>query len=241
MTFNSSTGNASQQSPSAKIKPPSLDKMFADLILTAPQSGFAGPWTVRAEHTADAGCAYRWGEYCWEFVHSEEGRTMAAKWLDSNHPDKASSAKAEQIWNFACDRLRQECPFNAGNYRHLKIIPTLSGYLSLLQDGSIEVLKADPIYGVDYVIQAKLSHASTNNYYQPQPVPHDSLFGRFLSESLPDLKIRDVVQELCGQTLLPGNYGIAGWFYGQGANGKGVLMEVVEALHRQACRLRLLG
>ena len=216
----------------------SLEKKFADLILGAPASGFTGPWMVRAETTSDSGCAYRWGEHCWEFVHGEEGRSMAAKWLDQAHPDRASSDKAKQVWNFACDRLRVEKPA-ANDECYMNIIPTLSGYLSLLEDGSIEVLAADPIYGIDYVINAKLSHGSTNNYYQPQPVPPNSLFGRFLRDSLPDQGIRDVVQELCGQTLLPANYGIAGWFYGQGANGKGVLMEVVEAIHRQSCRLRL--
>lgn len=227
--------------PVKKFKPKehTVDKIFADLVLAAPTSGFIGPWMVRAEHTADAGCAYRWGEHCWEFVHGEEGRSMAAKWLDKAHPDRASSDKAKQAWNFACDRLRQEKPFTEGDYRHMNIIPTLSGYLSLLDDGTIEVLKADPIYGVDYVIEAKLSHEGINSYYQPQPVPPESLFGRFLAASLPDLGIRDVVQELCAQTLLPANFGVAAWFFGQGANGKGVLMEVIDAIHRQSCRLRL--
>lgn len=236
MAFSSQNVTTASEQP--KTIKSSIDKVFADLIIAAPESGFAGPWMVRAEHTADSGCAYRWGEHCWEFVHSEEGRSMAAKWLDKAHPDRASSDMAKRAWNFACDRLRQEKPA-AANESYLNLIPTLSGYLSLLEDGSIEVLKADPIYGIDYVIEAKLSHASTNNYYTPQPVPIDSLFGQYLRDSLPDQGVRDVVQELCGQTLLPTNYGIAGWFYGQGANGKGVLMEVIEAIHRQACRLRL--
>lgn len=238
MAFRSSTNSNSQRSSSAKTKSPSIEKMFADLILAAPKSGLDGPWMVRAEHTADAGCAYRWGEHCWEYVHIEEGRSMAAKWLDTCHPDKASSSKAEQAWNFACDRLRLEKTVTIHSCQ-LNIIPTLSGYLSLLEDGSIEVLKPDPVYGVDYVIEAELSHAATGSYYTPKPVPDESLFGRYLRDSLPDEEIRAVVQELCAQTLLPSNYGIAGWFYGQGANGKGVLMEVVEAIHRQSCRLRL--
>lgn len=230
--------NVATKPENTKPNKPSLEKEFADLILSSPESGFTGPWMVRAENTSDSGCAYRWGEHCWEFVHGEEGRSMAAKWLDQTHPDRASSDKAKRVWNFACDRLRVEKPA-ANDECYLHIIPTLSGYLSLLGDGSIEVLKADPIYGIDYVINAKLSHGSINNYYQPQPVPPDSMFGRFLRDSLPNQGVENVVQELCGQTLLPANYGIAGWFYGQGANGKGVLMEVVEAIHRQSCRLRL--
>jgi len=170
MAYSNPTATSSTP-PSKKFKPKehTVDKIFADLVLAAPTSGFVGPWMVRAEHTADSGCAYRWGEHCWEFVHGEEGRSMAAKWLDKAHPDKASSDKAKQAWNFACDRLRQEKPFTEGDYRHMNIIPTLSGYLSLLEDGTIEVLKADPIYGVDYVIEAKLSHEGVNSYYQPQP------------------------------------------------------------------------
>jgi P4 family phage/plasmid primase-like protien len=239
MAYSNPTATSLTKPIKFKSKEYTVDKLFADLVLAAPKSGFIGPWAVSAEHTADAGCAYRWGEHCWEFVHSEEGRSLAAKWLDKAHPDRASSDKAKQAWNFACDRLRQEKPFTAGDYGHMNVIPTLSGYLSLLDDGTIEVLKADPIYGIAYVIEAQLSHASIDSYYQPQPVPPESLFGRYLAASLPDLDVRDVVQELCGQTLLPTNYGVAAWFFGQGANGKGVLMEVIEAIHRQSCRLRL--
>lgn len=217
---------------------PSIDKIFADMVLNAPHTGFTGPWMVRAEHTADSGCAYRWGKHCWEFVHGEQGRALTAQWLDKYHPDKASSNTAKQAWDFACYRLRQERPA-ANDTTQLNMIPTLNGYLNILDDGTIEVLPADPKYGVDYVIEAQLSHASSDSHYQPKTVPETSLFGRFLQHSLPDEAVRAVVQELCAQTLLPSNYGIAGWFCGQGANGKGVLMEVVGAIHRQACRLRL--
>ncbi len=237
MAYNPNKKKVRKQ-PSTKTQAQSLDKAFADLILAAPKSGFAGPWMIRAEHTADAGCAYRWGEYCWEYVHGEEGRALAAEWLDANHPDKAASKKAGEAWKYTCDRLRLEKP--APNFDgNLNIVPTLSGYLSIRGDGTIEKIPANPQFGMDYVIKAKLSNTNQDGQYQPQAVPPDSLFGRYLSASLPDQGVREVVQELCGQTLLPHNFGIAGWFVGQGANGKGVLMEVVEAIHRQACRLRL--
>lgn len=232
--------NATASTAPTRTEPdlPSLDKIFADLVLSAPHKNFPGPWMMRAENSSDAGCVYRWGKHCWEFVHSEEGQSIVAHWLNAHHPDKATSFLSKRAWEFSCLRLRVVKPAPT-QVSYLNIIPTLSGYLSLLDDGSIEVLKPDPLYGVDYVIEATLSHATENNYYQPQPVPEASLFGQYLNASLPDAEIRAVVQELCAQTLLPSNYGIAGWFFGQGANGKGVLMEVVEAIHRQSCRLRL--
>jgi hypothetical protein len=41
---------------------PSLDKRFADLMLSAPNKDLTGPWVMKAENTADAGCVYRWGK-----------------------------------------------------------------------------------------------------------------------------------------------------------------------------------
>jgi P4 family phage/plasmid primase-like protien len=225
-----------QQDGKQKIQP-SLDKKFADLILKSPNSPIPGPWMMKIENTADAGCVYRWGEHCWEYVHAEEGQGIAADWLDKRHPDKAASRTAQALWNYACNRLRLLKP--APKYSSNHIIPTLGGYLDIQPDGSISVLPPSPEYGVDYVIQAELGHKTDSACYTPNPVPPDSLFAHFLNTSLPDPQLRSVVQELCGQTLLPSNYGVAGWFVGHGANGKGVLMEVVEAIHRQSCRLRL--
>ncbi|WP_051937753.1 phage/plasmid primase, P4 family [Ferriphaselus sp. R-1] len=227
----------SPNQPPSKASKPSLDKVFADLMLTAPNRNMVGPWAMKTESTADAGCMYRWGKYCWEYVHAEEGKAIASQWLDIHYPDKATAQTASAIWNYACARLRQAKPLPDST--RSSIIPTLSGYLDIQQDGSIQVMRPAPEYGVDYVIQANLGHQPHSDQYQPNHLPESSLFGRFLNVSLPDPAIRDVVQELCGQTLLAANYGVAGWFVGQGANGKGVLMEVVEAIHRQACRLRL--
>lgn len=221
--------------PKASTKAPSIEKQFADLVLT----NKLGLWMMRAESTSDAGTAYKWNSLFWQYVHTEEGRSLVAKWIDQHHPDKASSSTAKNAWDFACDRLRQEKPAPGGNHNQ-HIIPTLSGYLHLHTDGRIELTKPDPSLGVDYVIQAKLSsQIKEGEGYVPQPVSTQSLFGQFLDASLPDLSIRGVVQELCAQSLLPMNYNIAGWFVGQGANGKGVMMEVIEAIHRQSCRLRL--
>jgi len=221
--------------PKTSTKAASTEKQFADLVLT----NKFGQWMMRAESTSDAGTAYKWNSLFWQYVHTEEGRSLVAQWLDQHHPDKASSSTAKNAWDFACDRLRQENPAPSVNH-HQHIIPTLSGYLHLHTDGRIELSKPDPSLGVDYVIQAKLSsQIKEGEDYVPQPVSPQSLFGQFLDASLPDLSIRNVVQELCAQSLLPMNYNIAGWFVGQGANGKGVMMEVIEAIHRQSCRLRL--
>lgn len=225
------------QTSTAKQLKPSLDKTYADLMLAAPSRYMLGPWAMKAENTSDAGCVYRWGKYCWEYVHSEEGSSITAEWLDRVYPAQASAKRASALWNFATTRLRHTRPLPKQSSRNL--IPTLSGYLDIQADGSIEIIPPSPEHGVDYIIQAELGHDTEAAHYTPNPPPDDSLFGRYLNASLHDPDIRAVVQELCGQTLLPTNYGVAGWFVGQGANGKGVLMEVVEAIHRQSCRLRL--
>ena len=233
----SNQSTRSKTSPANQGKKPTLDKIFADQILSAPNRHFTTQWAMKAVNTADAGCIYRWGEHCWEYVHPEEGKAIVSQWLDTYHPDKASSNTASALLNFASDRLRLNRPLPECS--NLPVIPTLGGYLTIQPDGSIQVVPPAPDYGVDYVIKATLSHSTDAGRYEPSAVPPQSLFGQFLNASLPDMSIRAVVQELCGQTLLGENYGVAGWFVGKGANGKGVLMEVIEAIHRQACRLRL--
>lgn len=224
-----------QQQQKTANKVVSTEKQFADLVL----ADKFGKWMMKAESTADAGTAFRWNGLHWQFVHSEEGRCLVAKWIDQHHPEKASSGAAKNAWDFACDRLRQEKPASASSHK-ANIIPTLSGYLNIKADGKIELMNPDSSFCVDYAIQAKLSQKTKiGEEYLPQPVPAESLFGQFLDASLADKGIRNVVQELCAQSLLPMNFNVAGWFVGQGANGKGVLMEVVEAIHRQSCRLRL--
>jgi P4 family phage/plasmid primase-like protien len=221
----------------SKAQPPSLDKVFADLVLSAPNSQLTGPWAIKIESTSDAGRVFRWGKHCWEFVDTEDGKAIAGEWLDGFRPDKASEQKALALWNFAATRLRQASPLPMPG--HNQLIPTLSGYLDIQPDGRIIILPPSPKYGVDYVIKAELGHGTNTGEYTPSPLPGNSLFAKYLNSSLPDLAIREVVQELCAQTLLPKNYNVAAWFVGRGANGKGVMMELVDALHQQSCRLQL--
>lgn len=233
----SNNSTRSKTSPANQGKKPTLDKVFADQILSAPNKHFPTPWAMKAESSADEGCVYLWGEHCWEYVAPTKGRAVVTQWLDTHHPDKATSNTASALWNYTADRLRLTRPIPECS--NLSVIPTLDGYLYIQPDGSIRVVEPDPKYGVDYVIKANLSHQPEAGKYVPSAVPPEKLFGQFLDASLPDMAIRAVVQELCGQTLLGTNYGVAGWFVGKGANGKGVLMEVIEAIHRQACRLKL--
>ena len=66
----------------------------------------------------------------------------------------------------------------------------------------------------------KLNARPFPGYYTLAPVPADSLFARYLNTSLPDLAVRELVQEYIGYTLCNMNLQCAQLWVGNGSNGK---------------------
>lgn len=223
------------KTPKSKSGQITVEKQFADLVL----SDALGQWMMRLESTQDSGSVFRWNGMCWDYVNAEAGTAMTADWLDHYHPDKATSANAENLWKWTQKRLRKMKPAPAREVARF-VIPTKSGYLHLEKGGRIILKKPDPALGVDYVIDAKIpSLQKPDAEYFPGELPADSIFGKFITQMMPDPKVRAVVQELVAQTLLPMNTSVAMWNIGDGQNGKGTLVHLIEALHPQVCSLQL--
>lgn len=99
------------------------------------------------------------------------------------------------------------------------------------------VEQPDRTVGITHGI--KLNAQPFPGYYTPAPVPADSLFGRYLNMSLPDIKVRELVQEYIGYTLCNMNLQCAQLWIGSGSNGKSVMLNIARALHEKAVAMRL--
>ena len=161
---------------------------------------------------SDSNLIYRWTGLNWEPVDEEEAEREAYHWLVAQEPAWASAENARKAVRAAClysprlPKLTEDV-----------VIPTRSGYVHL--DGTNLVLrKADPALG--------LTHCLDCTYAPGGPAPQRFL--AFLERALPDAEVRARVQEYIGYTLLAdARYQRAQFWLGEGANGKGVLANIV--------------
>jgi putative DNA primase/helicase len=86
----------------------------------------------------------------------------------------------------------------------------------------------------------KVAAGSGSADYVPAPVALDSLFGRFLNTSMPDVDNQAYLQELMGYTLSSSTeHQVAIILKGGGQNGKSVLMRLATSLQGNPQTLRL--
>lgn len=211
----------------------SVAKQFSDLLLT----GYLGPWAAEASHTSGGVVVYRWNGSYWQHVGTTEGSAVAARWIDSAVPDKASASQSESAWLYAAMRQRTEAPLPTGGKGRM-IVPCRDVYLDIAADGTIAAVQPDPAFGMTYGLKIAAG-TLPGTVHVPQPLPPGSRFRQWLEAAQPDPGVRDLLQEQCGMTLLPGVYSVAAWWFGAAGAGKSMLSELCEAMQSQVARVSL--
>jgi putative DNA primase/helicase len=183
------------------------------------------------------GLPYQWAGNHWVSLSDERNliglEQLSAAYLEKNFPDKATSRNVLSAAKFALLYL-PELPDKPNEH----IIPLHDSWLSIGKDGSLQAKAPDMRIGITYVINAKLGQ--TCGDYQPAPLPEDSMFASFLSQSLPELEIRNLIQEFSGYTLLNDvQMQKAQIWQGAGANGKSVLLKIISELHEKRAAMSL--
>ncbi|GAB3030193.1 hypothetical protein GCM10027285_10930 [Oleiagrimonas citrea] len=184
--------------------------------------------------------AYKWAGSHWSALPMKGKGSLvdaAFKWLLSESSDKADKNTATTCADTAILELRNDAPLPQRDVRRT-LIPCNDATLEILPNGTIHAHAPDPTFGLTYAIAAT-THAKHGQQYQPQPVPADSLFGRFLARCLPEEDLQSFVQEQAGASLLPRVFSHAAWWVGSGANGKSTLAELVKRFHARSCSLSL--
>ncbi len=174
--------------------------------------------------SSDGTIVHNWSDTHWAPVGDNDAERAAYHWIEEHAPGFESAENARKA-----HRATLLCLPPLPEPTTQCVIPTLSGYLHL--DGEEpELLPADPKLGVTHVL---------NCVYDPT-CPAPELFMALLARALPDAATRARVQEYIGYTLVPhARYQRAQIWIGPGANGKGVIANVVQALHGKVAAVSL--
>nr|WP_315232419.1 phage/plasmid primase, P4 family [uncultured Albidiferax sp.] len=185
---------------------------------------YAGTIVQAGGVASDRTLLYRWTGTHWSPIDEDEAERHAYHWLVAEDLNWASAENARKAFRAACLFAPSIPPLTRD-----VVIPTENGYVHLVGN-VLEVHAANPDLG--------LTHCLGCRYDPAGPVPH--AFLRFLERVLPDPPVRDRVQEYVGYTLLAdARYQRAQFWLGQGANGKGVLANIVQALHGRIAAMSL--
>lgn len=173
---------------------------------------------------SEAQALYRWSGTHWSYVDDDAAEREAYAWLVAQEPSWGSADHARQAVRALCLHASR-----LPRLTDLVVVPTRSGYVHL--DGAALMLKdADPELG--------LTHCLDCRYAPEEGSP--PRFMAFLRQVLPDPQVRLRVQEYIGYTLLSdARYQRAQFWLGEGANGKGVLANIVQALHGRIAAMAL--
>lgn len=173
---------------------------------------------------SDSALLYRWTSNHWSPVDEAVSEREAYHWLVKQDAAWASAENARKAFRAACLFAPALPPLT-----DQVVIPTRSGYVHL--DGADLVLRpADPFLGLTHCLDCS---------FEPEQAP-PTRFNAFLARVLPDAAVRARVQEYVGYTLLAdARYQRAQFWLGEGANGKGVLANIVQALHGRIAAMAL--
>lgn len=185
--------------------------------------GFAFKLESTNEYAVSERVVHHWCGTHWAVVSDDEFLLAALSWLIDDGQWSASDANAKS----ACATAAIYLP-RLGDPTRMPIIPLQNGYLHL--EPSISFKPADKALGLRYVVKCK---------YDPFAAEPKE-FMKFLAHVLPDEGVRARVQEYIGYTLLPdARFQRAQLWLGNGANGKGVLANIVQALHARTAAVQL--
>lgn len=169
---------------------------------------------------------HQWSGQYWCKIEFNAAQREALHWVSGNSGGATVGARqAREAVNTALLWVPELAPSGGAEL----LIPLKNGYL--VDDGGTFVLTPhDKALGVNYLI---------NCDYDPG-ASAPALFTAFIEQILPDAEVRARVQEYLGYTLLgDARFQRGQVWIGTGANGKGVLANIVQAFHQQVAALNL--
>lgn len=179
--------------------------------------GYAKKLEKSGDYASADQLLHHWTGTHWSMIDDEAGMRMALRWIaDGAHGIvNAANAKATHHTALLWLPALQEPA-------HAAVIPVQNGYLHL--DSCPTLHPHDKKLGLRHVLRC--------DYDPCAPAPE--AFEKLLNRVLPDSAVRNRVQEYIGYTLLPdARFQLAQLWLGTGANGKGTLANIVQALHER--------
>jgi len=201
-----------------KEKPPSVALRFANHILSQKNE----LWGGRVEEGGTL--IHKWNGSHYAYIPDSDGMTMANKWLTEHAPDQATKKAEEQAWKFLESHFRWRCPIPAADPDRV-VIPCRNAYIHINDEGDISVRSPSPALGLTHSLNIALG--KPGQAYQPVRFKENSKFKAFIEGAVSSSAMHDFLQEQCAMLLLPQNYQMAVWWWGEGGTGKSTLAELM--------------
>ncbi|WP_152905263.1 DNA primase family protein [Stenotrophomonas maltophilia] len=218
-TEESSEEAKGEKTPSKKRKPPSVALRFANHLLSQKNGG---AWGGRVEEGGTL--IHKWNGSHYAYIPDSDGMTMANKWLTEHAPDQATKKAEEQAWKFLESHLRWRCPIPTPDPDKV-VIPCRNAYIHISDQGDISVRSPSPAFGLTHSLNIEIG--KPGQAYQPVRFKEDSKFKTFIEGAVSSSEMHDFLQEQCAMLLLPQNYQLAVWWWGEGGTGKSTLAELM--------------
>jgi putative DNA primase/helicase len=167
-----------------------------------------------------------WTGNHWQAISDKRGEAFVLGWLQEHHPDQVSHSVIRQAWKtLKLALLNAEHEVNSTEI----VVPCVGTYIHIEDSGAITTKPPLKEEFCTYALKCAYDPAATA-----------PMFEGFLAEVLPDEAVRSRVQEYIGYTLVNDcRYHRAALWLGSGANGKGVLSNIVQALHKEVQAIQL--
>lgn len=179
---------------------------------------------------------YKWVGNHWKALTKKRAEADALAWLEKEYPTRATSKLASSCASTAATSLLNSRSIPPKDKRI--IVPCLNRWLVVDEKGTIANIAPDRKVGITHQINAWIG--TEDQEYKPGHLPDNTLFYKLLNSSVPDAEDQALLQEWVGSTLLPDTrYQKALVMEGPGSNGKGVVTEVVSALHENVAAVNL--
>ena len=185
---------------------------------------YATTLSASDNYAVDGGLIHTWTGSHWSVTSDDIACKQAYRWIAAAEPRDATAENAKKAVSSAKLWLPDVVKESADI-----VIPCMNGYVQV-KDGKVELTSPDKSLGLKHSLICE---------FQPDFGPATQ-FEKFLEMILPDTAVRSRVQEYIGYTLTSdARYQKAQLWLGSGANGKGVLANIVQKLHRNTAAIRL--
>ena len=172
------------------------------------------------------GLLYQWVKSHWQVIETRRAESAAHLLLDAFYAEGGTARKAVDAPKLAVSApsLYKVPVTRRWDEVGGAIIPCADVTLDIAPDGTVTPREPSKDDGLRYCVNARWGDTD-------KPSPE---FDKFISDTLPDPAVRRLVQQYVGYTLISDTrFQVAQWWFGNGANGKGFLAQIVSALHRK--------
>lgn len=172
-----------------------------------------------------------WNGIYWQKLSATVAQARIQRWLEKFEENSCTPSVVFNAWKTLCNKILDERPWKANKPDESKtvILPFRDGYLHITADKAW-MEAPNPDYGIKHCANVELGVAPGQTF-QPQPVPADSYFGRYLNTSLANLDTRAIVQQHCAMSFMRNRFHLVGWWVGDAGVGKSVLVKMLHHIH----------